>query len=415
MSNSYKSLFSPFDTYPELAYLDSAASTLTLRSVEEAMSRYYGRFRANVHRGLYTMSVQATECYEQSREIMARMLNVTPSEVVFTRGATDAFNQLADMMTADAKPGEEILISELEHHSNMLPWQKWAEERGLVVKWIPVNRDTGDLDYEQLDSLFSSHTRLVVTTHLSNSLGTKPDIKQLASKARKHDAWLVLDASQSMGHMPHKLSEVSADVIVGSGHKMYGPTGVGFFWAHEEILNSLTPAQWGGEMVKSVSHTYRSFNDVPHRFEAGTPPIAEAIGLGEAANSLEEIGLERVAAHEQDATTLLGEALREEEGVSPWIFKEDQQQSVISFTMDGVHPHDIAEIANSHNVALRAGHHCTMPLMKRLGVPATARASVGLYTDERDIEQLRQALREVKSIFGKSERSPKPEAGSLKK
>ena len=358
-----------------LVYLDSAATSQKPNVVIDAVADFYRHSNANVRRGLHALSAEATELFEQARVTLASFLGATdPSEIVFTRGTTEAINLVArGWGDANLGLGDAVLLTEMEHHSNLVPWQMLAERTGVELRYIRIT-DGGELDLGQLDELLDECVRLVTFVHVSNSLGTTNPVAELVAAAHAVGALVLLDGAQSVPHRPVDVRELGVDFLAFSGHKMCGPTGIGCLWARSEILRQMPPAQGGGEMIRQVSLRGSTFAEPPARFEAGTPPIADAIGLAAAANYLSTLGMDRVHAHETQLVDYALDALGEVPGLTIYGPKANRG-GLVSFTVDGIHPHDLASILDRQGIAIRAGHHCTMPVHEHLGLAATARAS----------------------------------------
>lgn len=385
---------------PEFAYLDNAATTQTPEPVLTAMDAYYRTFRANVHRGLYGASLRATEAYEGARRAVATFVNAAPEEVMFTSGATAGMNMLVDMLEHSdvIREGDRIVTTALEHHALLLPFREMAKRKGCVLAVAPLRADYS-LDEDALEALITEETKLVGITLASNVLGTMPDIGRVAMRAHRVGARVIVDAAKAVGHMPIDVRAHGCDFLFFSGHKMCGPTGIGVLYGKRELLDALKPGSFGGGIVASVHKDDIRYLPPPHRFEAGTPPIAEAIGLAEAVRYLSSVGLESIRAHEE---TLVAEAIKTltaEEGVRVFAALPEHNAGVVSFSMEGIHPHDVADILGRHGVAVRAGHHCAIPLMDELCVNAVVRASFFLYNTVDDVNRLAEGVREVRSIF----------------
>jgi len=384
-----------------IAFLDSAASSQKPRQVIDCLEDYYRRYNANVHRGVYKFSEEATFAYERARGKVARFIGAaTPRELVFTRNATEAVNLVARAWgDANLRPGDRILLTLMEHHSNIVPWQMLAARVGACLDYLSFDGE-GRLALEELDTKLTERTRLVAVTHQSNVLGTINPVAYLAERAHAVGAKLLVDAAQSVPHMPVNVQELGCDFLVFSGHKMCGPTGIGGLWARREILEAMPPFLGGGSMIKVVELDHSTYADVPARFEAGTPAIAEAIALGEAVDFLNRVGMEAIRRHE---VALLGytlERLAEVTGLTLYgPHSTEQRGGVCSFTLEGVHPHDVAAVLDSEGIAVRAGHHCTQPLHRRLDVPATTRASLYIYNTAEEIDRLVAALEKAKRLF----------------
>ncbi|MBI3637301.1 MAG: cysteine desulfurase [Candidatus Rokubacteria bacterium] len=383
-----------------LVYLDSAASSQHPVAVLEAMTRYYERSHANVHRSIHTLGEEATELYEAARDAAQRFIGAAHrEEVIFTRGTTDGLNLVADALGAPLGAGDEILITEMEHHSNVVPWQMAARRAGATVRAIPVTSD-GRLDPDAYRRLLGSHTRVVAFTHVSNVLGTITPVAEMCRAARAAGAVTVIDGAQAAPHMPLDMSVLDCDFYVFSGHKMLGPTGIGVLWGRRAALDRLEPTRGGGEMIKEVWLDRAQWNDLPWRFEPGTPPIAEAVGLAAAIEYLEKLGMERVAEHERALALDTAARLAEVPGVTvvgpP---PPESRGAVVSFSVAGLHPHDVAALLDAEGIAVRAGHHCAQPLMRRLGVVGTSRASFSVYNSPGDVEQLVAAVRGLENAL----------------
>jgi cysteine desulfurase/selenocysteine lyase len=382
-----------------LVYLDSAASAQKPRCVLDAMQSAYETTYANVHRGVYLLSQQATDAFESARTKIARFLNAgSPDEIVFVRGATEAINLVAASYGRSAlTAGDEVILSHLEHHANIVPWQLLREERGIVLKVIPID-DRGVLRLEALPELMSSRTKLVALTHASNAIGTVNPLAEVIALAHAHGAVVLVDGCQAVQHMRVDVRALDADFYVLSGHKIYGPTGIGVLYGKKSLLEQMPPYQGGGEMILTVSFDKTTFKEPPHRFEAGTPAIVEAIGLGAAIDFVSALDIEQVAAHEQELLAYATARVAEVPGIRVY-GAAPEKAPIVSFTMDGVHPHDIGTILDRAGVAVRAGHHCAQPLMQRFDVTATARASFGLYNTRADVDALIDGLHLVHRLF----------------
>ncbi|MFZ5610586.1 MAG: cysteine desulfurase [Pseudomonadota bacterium] len=380
-------------------FLDSAASAQKPRCVIDRVRRAYEAEYATVHRGLYTFSADMTEAYEKARATVAGFIGApSPREVVFVRGATEAINLVAASWGgAHLRPGDDIVLSTMEHHSNIVPWQLLRARTGIAIKVAPIT-DEGGLDWKAFIALLGPRTRLVALTHMSNVLGTLVDIKRAAEAAHRVGAKLLVDGCQAAPRLALDMRALDCDFYVFSGHKVYGPTGIGVLWAREEILKSMPPYQGGGSMIEEVTFEETTFLDPPLRFEAGTPHFIGAVGLASALDYLYGLGLDAVHAHEADLIAYAHERLR---GVNALTLHgaAPDKGAILSFSMAGVHPHDIATILDREGIAIRAGHHCAQPLMRRLGVTATARASFGVYNTRDEVDRLAAGLAKVKDIF----------------
>ena len=382
-----------------LVYLDSAATTQKPIPVLEAVNGYYLEDCSNIHRGIHNLSERATARYEEVREKVATLIGASNSrEVIFTRGTTEAINLVARTIGKElVQVGDEILITMMEHHANIVPWQMLCQERGAILKVIPCSGE-GELILDDLANLIGERTRIVSIGHVSNAIGTVNDVKQIIQAAKEMGAVTVVDAAQSIPHLPVDVQDLGCDFLAFSGHKMYGPTGSGVLWGRLELLESMSPWQGGGDMIRSVSFDGTTYAEVPWKFEAGTPDIAAVIGLGAAVDFLEKIGLDAIHAHEK---FLLDEAVTKLELIEGLkiIGRPVERVSSISFILDGIHPHDVGTIMDQRGVAIRAGHHCAMPLMKHFGLPATIRASFAVYSEPDDVNSLVEAIEIAKGIF----------------
>jgi cysteine desulfurase/selenocysteine lyase len=384
-----------------LIYLDSAATSLKPRPVVEAVAEYLAMYPANVHRGLHTLSERATEAFEGAREKIARWLGTDDAgQVIFTRGTTEAINLVAQSWgRTHLQPGEAIVLSELEHHSNLVPWQLLARERGLELRFIPLT-DDARLDTVTLEATMSGKVGLLAVTGMSNVTGTIPPLEDLIALAHRCGALVLIDAAQSLPHRRLDLGRLGPDFVAFSGHKLCGPTGIGVLYGKRELLEAMPPSTGGGNMVVRVERERSDWNEIPWKFEAGTPPIAEAIGLGAAIDYLAQFVPADLAAHEQGLLTHAQEVLGRIKGLrilGP--MSPSCQGAIVSFTVDGTHPHDLAQLLDRHGIAIRAGHHCAMPLHRRLGIPASARASLYLYNTHDEVDRLAEALESVKTLL----------------
>ena len=383
-----------------LVYLDSAASAQKPRQVIDRISRVYETGYANVHRGLHHLSEQVTEDYEGAREIIRRYINATAtSEIIYTRGASESINLVAATWgRKNLKPGDEIIITYLEHHSNIVPWQFLRDELGVTLKAVPIRPD-GSFDMEAFTSLLTDRTRMVAVAHVSNVLGTILPVQDIIRMSHAVGAKVLLDGCQAIQHMAVDVQALDVDFYAFSGHKLYGPSGIGVLYGKEALLDAMPPYQGGGDMISSVSIEKSEWADLPHKFEAGTPAIAQAIGLGAAIEYVESIGIDRIAEHERDLLNYATQKLASVEGLTI-LGTAPGKVSVVSFMMDCAHPHDIATIVDRHGVAVRAGHHCAQPLMDHFDVGSAARASFGLYNTRAEVDALTTSLEKVREIFG---------------
>ena len=383
--------------YP-LAYLDSAASTQRPLQVIEAIRHYYSHDHANVHRGVHTLSHRATDIYEGARETIRRFINARSTrEIVFTRGTTEAINLVAATFGQRLSAGDEILISEMEHHSNIVPWQMLCERSGTFLRVAPIN-ERGELLLDELEKLMGQRTRLVAITHVSNALGSVNPVRQIVASAHARGIPVLVDGAQAIAHQSTDVQSLDCDFYAFSGHKMCGPTGIGVLYGREALLETLPPWQGGGDMILTVSFSGTTYNDLPYRLEAGTPHIAGAAGLAAAIDYLQQIGMENIASHEGELLAYASNALSELPGLQ-LIGTAEHKTGVASFNIDGIHPHDIGTVLDQHGVAIRAGHHCAMPVMERYGIPGTARASLAFYNTRTEIDQMIEALRLAIRMF----------------
>lgn len=382
-----------------LVYLDNGATTQKPRCVVEAITNEYYSVNANVHRGVHFLSQQATELHEASRETVRRFLNArSANEIVFTRGTTESINLLASSFAdSQMQAGDEVMVSVMEHHSDIVPWQLQAARKGIVLKVIPMN-DRGELLLDEYRKLFSERTRLVCFAHVSNVLGTINPAKEMIAIAHEHGVPVLVDGAQSVPHMPVDVQDLDADFFAFSGHKVYGPTGVGVLYGKEEWLDSLPPYQGGGEMIQHVSFEKTTFNELPFKFEAGTPDYIGTTALAKALDYVSALGMDRIAAYEHELTMYAMERLKQIEGMR--IFGEAaQKEGVISFLVGDIHHLDMGTLLDRLGIAVRTGHHCAQPLMQRLGIEGTVRASFGLYNTKEEIDRLAAGIERVSRMF----------------
>jgi cysteine desulfurase/selenocysteine lyase len=385
-----------------LAYLDSAVTAQKPRQVLDAMTTFYETSYANVHRGVYALAERATEGFEGAREKVARFVNAPSSrELIFTRNATEGLNLVAYAWgLSNLGPGDLVIVSELEHHSNFVPWQYIAKRTGAGFRMIPL-AENGELDVDVLDTIAAEGRVKVVATNLvSNALGTINPVERLAAWAHEHEAIMVVDAAQAAPHLALDVQALGCDFLAFSAHKMCGPSGVGALWGRRELLEEMEPFNLGGHMIRRVQFEETTWGDLPHKFEAGTSPIAEAVGFGAAVDYLNAIGLDAIAQHEHELLVYALERLQDVPGIVLYGPAPDRRAGIVSFNMDGIHPHDVAQVLDWEGVAIRAGHHCCQPLMQRLGVAATNRASFYLYTLPEEIDRLADGLLRVRKVFG---------------
>jgi cysteine desulfurase / selenocysteine lyase len=382
-----------------LAYLDNAATTQKPREVLDAIARYYETSNANVHRGVHLLSERATAAFEGGRADVAAFFNARHArEIVFTRNATEGINLVAASWGgANLRPGDEVLISAMEHHSNIVPWQLACEKTGATLKVIPID-DRGALDLDAFQRLLSERTRILAVTYLSNALGTINPVADLIAAAHGVGAVALVDAAQAAYHLPIDVQALGVDFLVATGHKLYGPTGIGVLYGREALLDAMPPYQGGGDMIASVTFEKSTWNALPYKFEAGTPHIEGGAVLGAATRFIRRVGFDWIAAHEADLLAYATAAIGGVPGVR-LIGTAPAKASIVSFVLDGVHPHDIGTVVDRAGVAIRTGHHCAQPVMERFGVPATARASLAMYNTREDVDQLVLALHEVRRVF----------------
>ena len=385
----------------DLVYLDSAATTQKPIEVIDSITSYYKNCNSNIHRGIYSISIEATELYENARNTIAKFINANSSrEIIFTRNATEAINLVANAwVSANLKEGDSIILTEMEHHSNLVPWQIIAKKLKLKLNFIKIHAD-GELILDNLEDLFTDNAKFLSLTHVSNVLGTINPIKDIISKAHVHGITTLVDAAQSVPHMSVDVQNIDSDFFVFSGHRMLGPSGIGVLHAKKDILENMEPFLYGGDMISNVSLREAQWNDVPWKFEAGTPNIVGAIGLGKAVDYLDNLGMSNIHKHEQELYSYAIDRFSDLKEFKIFGFENKYSTGgVISFSYSDFHPHDIASILDGESIAVRAGHHCAQPLMEKLGVPATTRASFYIYNDESDIDKLFDGLQKVRSVL----------------
>ena len=382
-----------------LVYLDNAATAQKPQTVIDTLSRYYEQENANIHRGVHYLSERATEEYEAARKTIQHFLNAAAaSEIIFVRGATEGINLVAQTYgRANVGRGDEVLISAMEHHSNIVPWQILCEEKGAKLRVIPIN-DSGELIWEEFEKLLGSRTKMVAVTHVSNALGTINPVRRIVQQAHRANVPVLVDGAQSVPHLEVDVQALDCDFFVFSGHKLYGPTGIGILYGKSALLDAMPPYQGGGDMISSVTFEKTIYNKLPYKFEAGTPHIAGGIGLGCAIGYLNGVGFESVERHEHGLLEYATQAVTEIPGLRV-IGTAAEKASVLSFVMEGIHPHDIGTILDQQGIAIRTGHHCAQPVMQRFGIPATARASFALYNTREEIDALVSGLRKVREVF----------------
>ena len=380
-----------------LIYLDSASTTQKPKVVIDSLKNFYEKNNANVHRGVYKLSEKATEEYENAREKIANFLGANTREIIFTKNCTEAINILAYSLSKDFKEGDEIILTVMEHHSNLVPWQQIAKEKRMKLQFLGIN-EQGELNLEELKGKLNEKTKIVSVTHISNVLGTINPIRKIAKIVKENsDARLVVDAAQSVGHTKIDVKNLGVDFLALSGHKMLGPNGIGCLYGREELLEEMGPFNYGGDMIKEVRLEDSEFNEIPWKFEAGTPPIANAIALGQAVDYLQEVGMEKLEEKEKNVIEYAMQSLKAIEKIK--IYGPVIRGPIISFNVGKIHPHDVATILDNEGIAVRGGHHCCMPLMKILGKTGTVRISLGPYNDKEDIDTLIEGIKKVKEVF----------------
>ena len=382
-----------------LVYLDNAATTQKPQLVLDTLARYYAAGNANIHRGVYELSEDATAAYDGARSKVKQLLNAASSrEIVFTRNSTESINLVAQTFGRQhLKAGDEVLITHMEHHSNIVPWQLLCEQCDAELRVAPID-ETGTLQLDEFERLLGPRTRLVSVVHLSNSLGTINPVQTIVEMAHRHGIPVLIDGSQAVYHMPVDVQALGCDFYVFTGHKLYGPTGIGVLYGREDLLEKMPPYQGGGDMIQSVTFAKTTYAELPNKFEAGTPHIAGAVGLGAAVDYLHKIGFDGIGSHEADLLAYGTEAIADVDGLR-LIGTAAKKASILSFVMEGAHPHDIGTIVDRDGVAIRTGHHCTQPVMDRFDIPATARASIAMYNTRDELDALARALKRVREMF----------------
>ena len=382
----------------DLVYFDNGASTQKLQSVIDTVSNYYKEENSNVHRGVHFLSGLATDKFEESREVVRKFIGAKHAhEIIFTKGTTDSINLVANGFRSLLREGDEIIISELEHHSNIVPWQMCCEYSGAVLKIIPL-KDNGELEIKKFESLLSEKTKLVAISHISNSLGTINPIKEFIEKSHKVGARVLIDGAQAASHIPLNMQELDVDMYCFSAHKMYGPTGVGVLYGKEDVLNEIPPYQGGGEMIKEVSFEKTTYACLPHKFEAGTPNIAGVIAFRSAIEFISDLGLNTIAEHENKLLEYATKEILKIKGVKIYGTSENKS-GIISFNIDGIHPYDIGVLLDKMGIAIRTGHHCTQPIMERFNIPGTARISLAIYNTIEEINICMDSIKKAKQML----------------
>jgi cysteine desulfurase / selenocysteine lyase len=380
-----------------LVYFDNAATSQTPIQVIDAMSQYYKTHNANIHRSIHTLGEESTEQYEKAHEKVAGFINADSMQnIVFTKNSTESLNLLAYSLTSNLKKGDEITISQMEHHSNFVPWQQLAKQHGLKLNFIEINED-GTLDNESVKRNITKNTKIVSLTHVSNVLGTINPVKEIAKIAHENGAMMLVDGAQSLPHMKIDVKDLGADFFAFSGHKMLGPTGIGVLYGKQNLLREMKPFLYGGEMINEVTFNDTTFNELPWKFEAGTMNIVEAIGLSSAIDYINQAGIDNIKYHDKEITDYAKKLLEEDKDIT--VYGPRERGPVVSFNVKGIHAHDVSQILDSEGVAVRAGHHCCMPLMSVLKVPATARASFYLYNTKEEVDKFMEAIDKVKKVF----------------
>ena len=384
----------------DLVYLDTSATSQTPSQVIDATSDYYERYNSNVHRGVHTLGSLATDAYESARETVRRFINARYfEEIIFTRGTTTSINTVARSYgDANVEAGDDIVVTEMEHHANIVPWQQLAKRKNANLKFIPMTED-GELDIEAVKETITDNTKLVAVTHVSNVLGTINDVKAITEIAHEHDAVISVDGAQAAPHMALDVQDLDVDFYSFSGHKMLGPTGIGVLYGKRQLLQEMEPIEYGGDMIDFVEKRDATWTELPTKFEAGTPLIAEAIGLAAAIKYIDQIGFDAIHEHEKALTTYAYDRLQEVDGLEIYGPPKDRRAGVITFNLKDVHPHDVATAVDTDGIAVRAGHHCAQPLMKWLNQSSTARASFYIYNTTEDIDKLVEALKQTKEFF----------------
>ena len=392
---SIKKQFPLYTSHPQLIYLDSCATTLKPQVVLDKMNEYYCEYGVNIHRGVYRLSYQASKAYEEAREVVAEFIHAKPNEVVFTRNVTDALNKICLMLKNHITKEDEIVVTEVEHHSSLLPWQHHFPDQ---IRYLPLT-STKRITLEGLKTVVTDHTKILAVTYVSNVLGTITPLKELIQYAHEKGILVIVDAAQAMSHIPVDVQALDCDFLAFSGHKMFGPTGVGVLFGKETILNSLDPIEYGGDMNEEVTHYKTTIKPIPYRFEAGTPMIAEAIGLKAAIHFIQAIGFDAIFHHEQRLMTYLDQHLKDIDGIE--IYNQDRDLAILAFNIQGVHPHDASTLFDEKNIALRAGHHCAQLITTQFSKTGTLRASFHIYNDEQDIDRFIETLKETIQYFKK--------------
>ena len=399
MDQINKEDFPIFENHPKLVYLDSAATSQRPKQVIKSITDFYEKENANIHRGVYPLSEQATERYNEARRKVGEFINAQEKEVIFTRNTTESLNLLCHRIKSLVKVGkDEVLVSEMEHHSNLVPWQQFAKKHNFKLKLIPIT-DNYELDYDRAKELITDKTAIISVTHVSNVFGTINDIKTLINLAKEKQALTIIDAAQSISHMKINVKELDCDFLAFSSHKMFGPTGLGILYGKEELLNKLPPFLFGGGMINKVTYEESTFADIPEKFEAGTQNISGAIALGEAIDYINNMGFDKIQEHTSELVAYTIDKLQDIDNLTLYSPPPEKNSGIVSFNLENIHPHDVASILAESDIAIRAGHHCCMPLMKKLSLLGTCRASLSIFNSKKDIDKLVEAINKVKEKF----------------
>ncbi len=396
LTTKMKQNFPFFKKNPETIYLDNAATTQKPEQAITAINNFYTNTNANIHRGIYDLSEKATQEYENSRKIIADFINASPKEIIFTSGTTDSLNILTNSLPQIFKNKKEIILTEMEHHSNIVPWQEAAKKHNMKIKFIKIKQDL-TLDYKHAEKIINKNTAIISLCHISNSLGTINNIKKISQLAKKHNAILILDAAQSVGKTKVDVRKLRCDFLVFSGHKTFAPTGIGVLYGKYSLLQKIPPVKFGGDMINSVSFKESTFQNPPQKFEAGTQNISGAIALGQSIKFINQIGLRNIERQEKALTKYTIKELKKLKDIT--IYSSKNSAPIISFNLKNIHPHDVAQILNDYKICIRAGHHCCMPLMSKLKIAGTARISLSIYNTKQDIDKTIQALKHTQEIF----------------
>lgn len=381
-----------------IAYLDNAATTQKPKQVIQAIKEFYEKDNANIHRGIYTLSEQATQKYEGAKKTVAEFINAQPNEIIFTRSTTESLNLLAFTLPEIITGRNEIVLTEMEHHANLVPWQQVAKRKGWTLKFVRM-KDDFMLDYEDAKNKITEKTAIVSIGHVSNALGTINNVQFLCKQAHEKGALFIVDAAQSAPHMPIDVKTIGCDFLAFSGHKMAGPTGIGVLFGRKELLEKMPPFNTGGDMIRKVTYENAEWNDVPLKFEAGTPNIAGAVGLAAAIEYLKKIGMKNIETHEKELMSYALEKIKTVKNITVYNAGSEKSSGILSFNLNNIHAHDVAAVMSDEGICIRGGHHCAMPLMGRLGVAGTARASFYLYTTTKDIDRFIKALKKTQKLF----------------